>query len=103
MRGNLTVPSHRRVGKADPAWRPGKRACSLSLKVGIVINLAGPIALLFPGQGTQKPGMGKNLHDRYPAARAVFERAEEALQMPIPRPCFHAPLEDPNRPAIHHP
>src|SRR5260370_1991540 len=97
MRGNLTVPSHRRVGKADPAWRPGKRACSLSLKVGIVINLAGPIALLFPGQGTQKPGMGKNLHDRYPAARAVFERAEEVLQMPIRRLCFAVPVEDLNR------
>jgi len=35
MRGNLAVSSHRRVGKADPALRPGKRACSLSLeKVG---------------------------------------------------------------------
>ncbi len=30
MRGNLPVPSHRGVGKADPAWRPGKRRCSLS-------------------------------------------------------------------------
>jgi len=34
-----------------------------------LMNLVGPIALLFPGQGVQKPGMGKSLHDRYPAAR----------------------------------
>src|SRR5260370_7693438 len=98
MRGNLTVPSHRRVGKADPAWRPGRRACSLSLKDGIVINLAGPIALLFPGQGTQKPGMGKNRHDRYPAAPAVFERAEEVLQKPIPRLSFAPPFKHLNPP-----
>ncbi|MFI4972494.1 MAG: ACP S-malonyltransferase, partial [Hyphomicrobiales bacterium] len=59
--------------------------------------LAGPIALLFPGQGVQKPGMGKNLHDRYPAARRVFERAEEVLQMPVRKLCFEGPVEELNR------
>src|ERR1700682_1307761 len=67
------------------------------------VKLIGPIALLFPGQGTQKPGMGKNLHDRYPAARAVFERAEEILQMPIRRLCFEGPVEDLNRPHVIQP
>jgi len=62
-----------------------------------VISLAGPIALLFPGQGVQKPGMGKNLHDRYPAARRVFERAEEVLQMPVRKLCFEGPVEELNR------
>ena len=62
-----------------------------------MINLAGPIALLFPGQGVQKPGMGKNLHDRYPAARRVFERAEEVLQMPVRKLCFEGPVEELNR------
>lgn len=62
-----------------------------------VINLAGPIALLFPGQGVQKPGMGRNLYDRYPAARRVFERAEEVLEMPVRRLCFEGPLEELNR------
>ena len=33
----------------------------LDLSVGV--KLIGPIALLFPGQGVQKPGMGQNLHD----------------------------------------
>ncbi len=61
------------------------------------VTLAGPIALLFPGQGVQKPGMGKNLHDRYPAARRVFERAEEVLQMPVRRLCFEGPVEELNR------
>jgi len=62
-----------------------------------VISLAGPIALLFPGQGVQKPGMGRNLHDRYPAARRVFERAEEVLQMPVRKLCFEGPVEELNR------
>ena len=61
------------------------------------IKLAGPIALLFPGQGVQAPGMGKRLHDRYPAARRVFERAEEILQMPVRRLCFEGPVEELNR------
>src|ERR1700688_1266069 len=67
------------------------------------VKLIGPIALLFPGQGTQKPGMGKNLHDRYPAARAAFERAEEVLQMPIRRLCFEGPVEDLSRTNIIQP
>ncbi|HYM97066.1 MAG TPA: ACP S-malonyltransferase [Candidatus Sulfotelmatobacter sp.] len=61
------------------------------------IDLKGPIALLFPGQGVQKPGMGKNLYDRYPAARRVFERAEEVLQMPVRQLCFDGPVEELNR------
>ena len=62
-----------------------------------MISLKGPIALLFPGQGVQKPGMGRNLHDRYPAARRVFERAEEVLQMPVRQLCFEGPVEELNR------
>jgi [acyl-carrier-protein] S-malonyltransferase len=61
------------------------------------VKLIGPIALLFPGQGVQKPGMGQNLHDRYPAARRVFERAEEVLGMPVRRLCFEGPVEELNR------
>ncbi len=63
--------------------------------MGIV--LAGPIALLFPGQGVQKPGMGKNLYERYPAARRVFERAEELLEMPVRKLCFEGPVGELNR------
>ncbi len=61
------------------------------------VNLTGPIALLFPGQGVQKPGMGQKLYERYPSARRVFERAEEVLEMPVRRLCFEGPAEELNR------
>ena len=38
-----------------------------------------PIAFLFPGQGSQSVGMGKELFDRHPLARQTFEEADEAL------------------------
>jgi [acyl-carrier-protein] S-malonyltransferase len=41
--------------------------------------------------------MGKSLHDRYPAARRVFERAEELLEMPVRKLCFEGPVEELNR------
>jgi [acyl-carrier-protein] S-malonyltransferase len=68
-----------------------------------LIKLTGPIALLFPGQGVQKPGMGKSLYDRYPAARRAFERAEEVLDMPVRRLCFEGPIEELNRTEIIQP
>ena len=68
-----------------------------------MIKLTGPIALLFPGQGVQKPGMGKSLYDRYPAARRAFERAEEILDMPVRRLCFEGPIEELNRTEVIQP
>jgi [acyl-carrier-protein] S-malonyltransferase len=62
-----------------------------------VISLSGPIALCFPGQGVQRPGMGRKLYDRYPAARAVFERAEEILDLPVRRLCFDGPEQELSR------
>jgi [acyl-carrier-protein] S-malonyltransferase len=41
--------------------------------------------------------MGKNLHDRYPAARRAFERAEQILDMPVRKLCFEGPVEELNR------
>ncbi len=37
------------------------------------------LAYLFPGQGTQIAGMGRDLYEKFPAARAVFDEADEAL------------------------
>jgi len=52
------------------------------------------IAFLFPGQGSQYAGMGKSLAERYPAARAVFEEADDALGFALSRLCFEGPDED---------
>lgn len=52
------------------------------------------IVLLFPGQGSQKPGMGKDLAESFPEARAVFERADTVLGAPLSRLCFEGPAEE---------
>ncbi|MBN1611013.1 MAG: ACP S-malonyltransferase [Polyangiaceae bacterium] len=52
------------------------------------------IAWLFPGQGAQSVGMGKALCEAFPAAREVFERADEALGWSLTRVCFEGPESD---------
>jgi [acyl-carrier-protein] S-malonyltransferase len=48
----------------------------------------GKLAFLFPGQASQYPGMGKDLADKFPAARSVFEEADRALGFSISEICF---------------
>ena len=52
------------------------------------------IVLLFPGQGSQKPGMGRDLADAFPAARAVFSEADAALESPLSALMFEGPAEE---------
>ena len=52
------------------------------------------IGLLFPGQASQFPGMGKELHDAYPAARRTFEEASEALSRDVAVLCFRGTEEE---------
>ena len=47
--------------------------------------------LLFPGQGAQKVGMGKDLAERFPAARAMFQRADSALGLALSRVMWEGP------------
>ncbi len=51
------------------------------------------IALLFPGQGSQTVGMGKALYDASPAAKAVFDEADDALGFEISKLIFEGPEE----------
>jgi [acyl-carrier-protein] S-malonyltransferase len=52
------------------------------------------VVLLFPGQGSQKPGMGKDLAEQFSSARHVFERADAALGTSLSRLCFEGPAEE---------
>src|SRR6185312_10374099 len=76
------------------ACRPGNRR-----------RLSRMIAFLFPGQGSQKVGMGKALADAFPICRQTFEEADAALGYPLSRIIFEGPddqltLTENTQPAI---
>jgi len=52
------------------------------------------IGFVFPGQGSQKPGMGKAWAEISPAARSTFEEADEALGFPLSKLCWEGPEEE---------
>ena len=49
------------------------------------------IAFLFPGQGSQTVGMGKDLFEKYPLARQTFEEADDSLGYKLSHVCFEGP------------
>jgi [acyl-carrier-protein] S-malonyltransferase len=65
---------------------------------GLALPVAEPprtdLAWVFPGQGSQEVGMGRDVYDSSPAARGVFERADAALGVPLTRLCFDGPEEE---------
>lgn len=58
---------------------------------------------LFPGQGSQQVGMGKDFYDASPMAREIFQRADDALGFKLSAVCFNGPQEELTRTAIAQP
>ena len=52
------------------------------------------MAFLFPGQGTQRVGMGESFYNEYQEARELFTEAEEVLGLPLRSYCFTGPAEE---------
>ena len=52
------------------------------------------VAYVFPGQGAQWVGMGRDLYNSFDSAKAVFKQADEALGLPLSRLCFDGPEDE---------
>src|SRR5579863_6435667 len=53
----------------------------------------GKLAFLFPGQASQYPGMGRDLAEKFPESKAVFDEADAALGFSLSKLCFEGPEE----------
>ncbi|AIM17671.1 MULTISPECIES: ACP S-malonyltransferase [Neobacillus] len=54
----------------------------------------GKLAFVFPGQGSQSVGMGKDLADQYPEVMSYFQKADEKLEYPLSNLIFNGPKEE---------
>ena len=59
--------------------------------------------MLFPGQGSQEVGMGRDVHEKSPAARKIFDAADAALGLSLTKFCFEGPEEELLRTEIQQP
>src|ERR1700692_3549024 len=68
-----------------------------------VAKTATKIAFIFPGQGSQAVGMGKDLAEKYPIARQTFDEADETLGYKLSQAFFEGPEEQLNLTGITQP
>ena len=59
----------------------------------VTMPLPEKIGFLFPGQGAQFIGMGKDFYEKFPSAQKIFDTADSFLQYPLTRICFQGPEE----------
>src|SRR6266849_6708398 len=77
--------------RSFPPSPAGARACGRqgSRSIARIRSVPmGKLAFLFPGQASQYPGMGKELAEKFPSGRAVFEQADAALGFSLSQLCF---------------
>ena len=79
-----TQVTGQRIEKLCRAKASYTENCSFSMKT----------AFVFPGQGSQYVGMGKSLAEKFAAARAIFDQADQALGFSLTQLCFEGPAED---------
>src|SRR5438105_3460007 len=92
-RGRLCCSWHSAPVSRGARWSCVSDACHPERREGSGFEGSAfmDVVLLFPGQGSQKPGMGKDLADAYPAARDVFARTDAALGGHLSKLCFDGP------------
>jgi len=56
--------------------------------------MSGKIAFLFPGQGSQFLGMGRDIMNEFPSVREIFRQVDDICNRPISKLCFEGPLEE---------
>ena len=71
---------------------PGQQPCCVGKRTLRELKVSDDmIAYLFPGQGSQHAGMGKDLADNFTVARQVFEEANDALGFDLASLCYNGP------------